>query len=294
MKIKFKSAIISIILSILSLSVLDYSKAKDENKGPYAAFLAVHLEVGKGSERPPEYQKKYWPYLVKLVEIADKYNHKLTIMFQTQWAEYILQDKNKFNLIKKWQGNSHEIALHYHTVFHGGWNGFTNRTDPQYANDWQYRGTVKEMIKPVKELAAPYELVTACVGIDKAEKGPEPPGFIDQIDFPEEIIYDVDGISPFKDALGVPYKFEFKGKTRWQLKHALLSKKGPWKQGIDVLEVFKQQFYEAYPDEILGVVTHEINFAESSDYIEDWLKFLADNGVKIQTVQDIMKGYLKQ
>lgn len=282
---------IPLSLFTVFLFLLPFGLRADHARGPFGTFFAVHLEVGHGPLQYPDYQRRFWPDLVKLVERADRYDAKLTILFQTQWAEYVLKDPEKMEKVRKWQEEGHEVGLHYHTVFHKGWNGFTNRTDEKYTQDPRYRGDVDQMIAPVKELAGPYGLVTACVGPDGPERGAKRPGTIDEIDFPEEILYDVDGILP-PDALQEPFRFQFKGRERYQLGQALLAKRGPWRKGTDVLGVLKRRYEEAGPNQVFGVATHGNNFSESSDDIESWFEFIREKGTKIETVRQIMDRYL--
>jgi len=104
---------------------------------PFSTFLAIHFEVG-GDTRNLAHQKEFWPVAIDLIKLANKYNAKLTLQFNPQWAEYILKDKNKFNLLKEWQNRGHEIGLHHHGYDHGNWNGYTNR--PGKENEPRFRG----------------------------------------------------------------------------------------------------------------------------------------------------------
>ena len=66
---------------------------------PFSTFLAIHFEVG-GNTRNLEHQRSHWPTAVNLEKLADQYNAKLSLQFNPQWAEYILQDHDKYNLLK--------------------------------------------------------------------------------------------------------------------------------------------------------------------------------------------------
>lgn len=111
---------------------------------PYASFLAIHFEVG-GHTKSLEYQKTLWPAAIDLVALADQYKANLTLQFNPQWAEYILQDRNNFNLLKQWQKQSHEVGLHHHGYDHGDWNGYTNR--PGKEDDPRFRGKIEDMME---------------------------------------------------------------------------------------------------------------------------------------------------
>ena len=45
--------------------------------------------------------------------------------FNPQWAEYILEDSNRINLLKHWQSQNYEIGIHHQGYDHGDWNGYT-------------------------------------------------------------------------------------------------------------------------------------------------------------------------
>jgi len=72
----------------------------ENQKGPYATFLAIHMEPGSSY---PSYQESYWSSVVGLVRLADNYGAKLTLEFAAQWGEYISQDPAKLNLVKQWR-----------------------------------------------------------------------------------------------------------------------------------------------------------------------------------------------
>ena len=255
------------------------------NKGPFAVFYAVHMEAGIRTNY--NHQEIYWPRLVNLVVLANKYETKLTLLFNPQWAEYILKDREKYNLVKKWQANGHEIGLHYHLVTHGDWCGYTNRKE--FKDAPFYRGTVKEMMRLINKLAAPYKVVSACCGLDIAtEVNPAKSGgmtvasrFIDEIDFPDEIIYDIDG---FHDGVTKPLSFIFKNKKRYHLRHMpIMTKEG-------IAEAMKE-IEEANPEQIVGIVTHEQDYNPMA--LKEIFESLSKKGIKIKSVSQIMDSYLK-
>lgn len=274
-----------IIVPIIAFVVLSYIgcvdlKAESEGKGPFAGFFAVHMEAAELSQG--KYQEKQWPNLVKLVEMADRYNAKLTLMFNPQWAEYISKDNNKLNLVKNWQENGHEIALHYHNISHRDWNGYTNRKDVKYTQDPRYRGTVEDMMKLVNKLAEPEEILTTTMGPDI--RGDDTSVMeIDETDYPDGIIYDTEG---FDIGISKLKRTRYKGREIYHLKHCLITLDRPPKK-------IKQESVKAGPDDVVGVVTHEINFGASPDLIEEWFKFCQDRKIDIKTVREIAARYPK-
>jgi hypothetical protein len=237
-------------------------------------FFAVHCEAHSANPA-------MWDALCRFVSMADRYGAKLTLMFNPQWAGFLCPDKERFECVKSWQKNGHEIAVHYHNVAHGDWNGHTNR--PEKKNDFRYRGTVAEMMASLQKLAAPDTMLTMCMGPD-ARWDSLSEVEIDEPDYPDGILYDVDGMDVGLTPL---MKTKFKGRDLYHLKHHFFADG----RRAEHLDKIKDEFRRAQPGEILGVVTHEQDFARSPEFIEQWFQFCRDNKARIQTVRDIVKNY---
>jgi hypothetical protein len=241
-----------------------------------STFFAVHCEAHSAS--PPT-----WDALCRFVAMADRYGAKLTLMFNPQWAEFICPDKERFERVKSWQKNGHEVAVHYHNVVHGDWNGHTNRQDERYTRDRRYRGAVTPMMESLQKLAAPDTLLTMCMGPD-ARWDSLREVEIDEPDYPDGILYDVDGM----DAGLTPLmKTKFKGRDLFHLKHHFFAP-GRREEHLDKI---KEEFRRAKPGEVLGVVTHEQDFARSPEFIEQWFQFCRENKAAIKTVRGIVRSY---
>lgn len=273
-----------ILILVLTIVVILTIPIYAQESKLQAIFFAVHMEAGTLSDGV--YQREQWPNLIALVSMADRYEAKLTLMFNPQWAEYILNDKNKFSLVKKWQKNGHEVALHFHNVFHPDWNGYTNRTGEMYTSDPRYRGSVDDMMKLIRKLAAPEHVQTMCMGV-KENADNSLVIEIDPADYPKGILYDVDG---FKVGLSPISKTELKGRTIFHLKHHALLCPPTWGN----LDSIKDEFNRAKNSEVLGVVTHEADFGRDPSYFEQWFRFLKDKGIMIKTVREIVKTYPAQ
>ena len=120
----------------------------DSNTQSKYTFVMIHFEAGYQGRLnndlpiniPQEYMTIHlgWQaYLFdtakKLVQKANDYGFRLTLAFNPQWAEYVLLDNTKVNLVKQWQENGHEVAFHHHSVNHPDWNGYSN--DPNAINN---------------------------------------------------------------------------------------------------------------------------------------------------------------
>ncbi len=236
---------------------------------PFATFLVIHFEVG-GNTRSLEHQKEFWQPTVDFVKLADMYDAKLTLQFNPQWAEYILKDKNKFSLLKEWQKQGHEVGLHHHGYDHGNWNGYTNRLGME--NNPEFRGRIGDMMKVMQELAYPYQILSGTITDEES-------------DYPQGIKYDTEGIEIYH-ARAKPKQVILGGKEVVQVGMAFLSFKGD-------IEKFKCEYSKSAEDEVFGIVTHEIDFAENPEIIEEWLKFMKSNGRRIQTVSEVIANYQK-
>ncbi len=235
---------------------------------PYGSFLAIHLEVG-GDTINLEYQKAYWLTAVNLVKLADQYSAKLTLQFNPQWAEYILNDPNKLNLLRKWQQHGHEVGLHHHGYDHGDWNGYTNR--PRKEDDPRFRGTIRDMIKLMGQLVQPYQLLSGTITDE-------------EFDYPEGIKYDTEGIS-IKHVRSKPKQVTLGRNNKViQVGMAFLSFEGD-------IESFKREYLSSRENEVFGVVTHEKDFAKNPVIIDEWLRFIKSEGAKITTVSQLIAKY---
>jgi hypothetical protein len=98
------------------------NSAADENTGetpesfienrieniPYY-FVAIHNEPNNepGGEKNIE---ESFNYLVEMMNRADEYNIKLTLMFSAQWEEYITKNPGRLAMLDEWKENGHEIV----------------------------------------------------------------------------------------------------------------------------------------------------------------------------------------
>ena len=139
---------VGVVYAIIYNLAQNSSEDKDLVQNP-SAFIAVHMESGGGGQY---YPARNWQTLIELVNSADKYNQKLTLQFNPNWATYILQDRSKIDLLRSWEENGHEIALHHHGPTHTDWNGYTN--NQKYINNPKYKGTIAEMMSLVTQLPA--------------------------------------------------------------------------------------------------------------------------------------------
>jgi hypothetical protein len=280
----FFTLVIIIALSLFN-SIASADTSEKCKKGPFGVFFALHMEAGMYTPGL-QHQEQYWPRLVRVVSIADQFDAKLTLLFNPQWAEFILADNNRYHMVKEWQDNGHEVGLHYHLVTHNDWCGYTNRSDSLYVESSHYQGTVQKMMDLMNQLAAPEPILTACNGPDIVTKifpftFPVSPGFIEEIDFPNDIIYDIDGIY---DGRISPAQFEFNGRVRYHLRHGVAISES------DIAERM-EEIASARPDEIIGLVTHESDY--DPELVQGVFQYLLDRKIQVHTVRQIMDRFLE-
>lgn len=264
--------------------ILPESNVTQRSLGTPDTFVLIHFEVGvfkkwewyqkiapDASVTNLKYQEALWPTTIKLIELADRYKVKLTLAFNPQWAEYILKDEEKINIIKKWQSNGHEIAFHHHGYEHPDWNGYSNRNDSNITNDSRYRGTAEDGYKYVKQLAYPKEVIT---------------GTITDIhtDLVEGLSILTKGGTKFDqgidDAVSKPKEISLGNRTIISLSHGFLeSYFNDEQKTLDLVETFKKKYKEVKEMDdnyIFGIVTHEHDFYRFPAALEKWFEFLKE------------------
>ena len=213
--------------------------------------------------------------LKRFIELAERYNAKLTIEFTPPWAEMILADKNKLTLLRQWQKNGHEVAAHHHGLWHiGTWDGYTDRFGPDEVPEQRvdvrgnihktekYLGTMRDYMKLMNGLAAPEPLVTGCT-LGRHSKSPEA--------WADGLIYETEGGGAGdKDKKpSPPTPMEYNGRKGYSLPMFAIMEYDK-EELIDLCE----KYLSVNESDVAGIVTHTFNFARSSDIYEDWFRFL--------------------
>lgn len=129
-----------------TISDLDKEETSGEDTGnnnetkeidlPYY-FIAIHNEpaVHAGA------MEAQYKALQKIIQGADEYKIKLTLMFGTTWADYINNSATMLAEFNSWKANGHEISSHHHALKHPGfWDGYAPMEEQTAL---QIRGTLK-------------------------------------------------------------------------------------------------------------------------------------------------------
>lgn len=264
----------NMFLLILVFLIVINGCAEKENNIYLTGFIAIHTEVdGVNQSKTPrtlDYQEKYWPTLVDLVELADSYDFKLTLEFTPQWASYILLDEERLNLARIWESNGHEIALHHHGPTHGDWDGYTN-VDPE-KTDARYIGDIEDMMKIMNQLPASGRIFTAGMTSEK-------------MDWPRSIIYDTTGGEEKTDLLSIPKPVFWRELPVTQLRYRQYATR--FYDSAELAEIESAYSY-AKEDEIIGIVFHVFDYDEKQEKIKQLFESLNENDISIKTVKEIL------
>lgn len=238
-------------------------------------FIAIHNEPGGSHYSDLEYQAENWPGLVDLIESADEYGHKLTLLFNPQWAEYILQDDEKLSLVRSWESNGHELGVHSHSVnAKVTWNGYTNQEEYSIRTD--YIGDMDEMMDLLNQLPASGQMKTAAVTDDDSD-----------YDYPSGVIYDVDGgWSEYEDLVSTPTTVVWGSSTLIGLKHARYSDPAGFdiSMGTDDIDNAIEEYEEG---QVLGVVFHNFEYNDDPAPYDFLFQYLDQKGITTRAVSDI-------
>ncbi|MCI5146815.1 MAG: hypothetical protein D3923_15145, partial [Candidatus Electrothrix sp. AR3] len=103
----------------------DELERKEITPGIPYYFITIHNEPFNHEQGISKIKESY-PILQQMVDKADTYHLKLTIMLAASWTDYILASPKKKAELASWQANGHEIAAHHHSIYHPGvWDGYS-------------------------------------------------------------------------------------------------------------------------------------------------------------------------
>ncbi|MGM0600683.1 MAG: hypothetical protein ACQETH_12810 [Candidatus Rifleibacteriota bacterium] len=301
----------------------DLDKARISG-APRATFIMVHLEAGSDDRCPLfqeilkeagmgsaplntkslSLQKAIWPSVVKLVEAAQKYGHKLTLAINPQWAEYILQDKEKIKICRKWVSGGHEFAFHHHGLNHLDWNGYTNRGLPgkekpegrmiMKLKNMIRRGTVDDGLDFLQKLAhqikQPDGIISGCITDTKCEKPDEV--FIlttGSEEIEKDLLNKIDemSVSNQKKMFWL-HHFSLKSNFNTPANGKNYSLEESHQLSLDLLKSIQENYVNATSEQIGGIVFHGFDFHRMPDIYEQLFQWLASNGNHSITTREVV------
>ena len=270
-----------------------------------STFVMIHFEAGYqgrlDNNSPINIPQQYltmdfgWQaYLfetaVKLVQKADEYDFHLTLAINPQWAEYILLDSARINIIKGWLEQGHEIAFHHHSLNHPDWNGFSNNPSA-LNNPTPFLGNVDDGLDFIKNLITPTHVNTAMIG---GLPGDMPLSFENTN---EDLIFASGNQFSSFDIYGElrtlkPYNvFKNNGAKITYVTHRQLTTISNDFTTEEALEIFKTEYNNMQDDEIYGIVFHCYDYHEAEEIYNNWFEFIANNGDNIQTINRVISDY---
>jgi len=271
-----------------AIALLEKGRSQRKNSsGPSDSFFEVHLEPGNAND-------EVFDALRGLVNLADSYNVKLTILFTPQWAEMVLNDKNKLNLLKQWKQNGHEIGGHHHGPSVCPWDGYTNL---QY-NSIEFKNRqnrvpcpefVRKQERYLGDMQDYMELLNKLGRIKTITMSDE------DIDWPEGALYSGGGRT-FERAISSPEKVVFNGHTVYKLSSApLKSSRTAFGERISIEEIKRE--YLSNREGVFGLNAHAVDYKNNPELYKQWFEFLKKQDPTMRhskTISEIMKNVVKK
>lgn len=230
-----------------------------------AAFVVVHLEPGVDA-RSLEQPATYFEDVVRLVDRATDRDVRLTLAITPQYADYIGLDPRRRQLVRQWQRQGHELALHHHGLSNFEWDGYSNW--PTAEADSEFMGRMQSARQAVQQVAGQPILTCACSDQD--------------IDWPDGLPFGVYG-QGHATLLSEPLPANWNGQHVQQLGYAALV--GPDAVGLNEVWMALEQGSAA---ETLGLVFHDEDIQAVGSRLGDVLDVIEEWGVPVRTVRDIL------
>ena len=267
--------------------------AQTPHEVPYY-FIAIHNEPCHfpGGKRALEISYRT---LAEMVEKADRFHIKLTLMFAPQWADFIAEDPERMDLLAKWKKQGHEIAGHHHSIYHGNWDGYTNYP-AKHAVDVRarhtarpepYLGTLADFMGKLRKIEP--TLQCGCMNDE-----------FDKLELPDGIIFDTcSGFANF-GPVGRPLEDgidQEKGRNEYVSVGQFGSVKRRWLAHYQITTHERQQaaqgVFRAMSNGVYGVVTHSIQ-SQAVPYYEflDFLHTEDPAGQRSRTVSAVIRANL--
>lgn len=272
---KNRMILLGIILSSIII-VASMGLAMNTQHEPPKLFIAIHCEPGS-FPNSTIYPHQYWLDLRDMVIEATNYDIKLTILFNPQWASYILLDSTRSSMVRSWELNGHEIGLHHHGAHMNNWNGYTDQV--AFQSDPKYLGSISDMMDIMTQLPQSGEINVGCVANDDD---------ID-FDFPVTIPYMTYGGSEKMEHLwSNPENFTYNNHDILGVSHARFGAV-PSEVNIDLDEI--KGFITQSPSEIaMGLVWHVFNYADSAQTFNSLFEYLSEQNIVTYTVSEIIES----
>jgi hypothetical protein len=265
-----------------AIALLEKGRSQRKNSsGPGDSFFEVHLEPGNAND-------EMFDALRGLVNLADSYNVKLTILFTPQWAEMILKNNKKLSLVRQWAEEGHEIGGHHHGPSVCPWDGYTNL---QY-NSIEFKNRQNKV--PCPEFVRKQEMYLGDMQdymelLNKLGKIKTITMSDEDIDWPEGALYSGGGRT-LEGAVSNPRKVVFNGHTVYKLSSVpLKSSRTAFGERISIEEIKRE--YLSNREGIFGVNAHAVDYKNNPELYKQWFEFLKKQDPTMRhskTISEIM------
>lgn len=281
--------VMSILISELSQ---DHSGAlgSEQRRGPYY-FMAIHNEPFHQDSGGALMRESY-EVLKRMVERANRYNIKLTLMFSPQWVDFLAAECDRLEELGGWKSQGHEIAAHHHSIYHGNWDGYTNYAKETALNERrkhtpkpeEYLGTLADFLLKLRRLNP--DIRSGCLNDE-----------LDKACLPDEIIYDTgSGFANFgKPGTLFMDVVPEKGRNDFVTKGILRGIEHKWLCHFQTTTVGRQleaqKVFESMNSGVYGSVNHSSPHEEEA--FDKWIDYLHSKdpgGERSRTVSGVIDG----
>lgn len=274
-----KTTITLFIIVAILLSGCAVTKPVSKTDASTDFFIAVHLDpvMEDGEQSTTLRPERYWDSVVDLIETADDYDQKLTLLMNPQWGLYILDNSDRLELVRSWEKNGHEIGVHYHgPEMRSKWSGFSNRS--VYFSDSRFQGTTEDLMNIMTQI--PISGVISTCTVNDADANYE---------FPQKVKYSTDGgLYGVSDLISAPERIILNGTSVLQVNHA---KYGEGDSDSVSLNDIKNAIESVSTDEVIGIVFHDKAFGSNPTPYLELFEYLQSINIQTQTIDAILESY---
>ena len=295
--------------------------AAQTGTGPMA-MITVHADPDGLSD--PRATPENWERLAALVAQADSHGHKLTLLFGATWMELLEDNTARRMALKAWINNGHQAGFHHHTCGHASPDGYRD-VGNELCVGISDRGSVSAAFAKVKDLVTSLDLPdTPQNRVDTAAQGPNTNNVFRAVEWQADAVYATGEMSENGDGHGhhrfitrprctTNYGNRYEGpKVTYsvaEMGHSQLDV-GSFTQfkSDNNLAALTAEIDEALGDDHvhtgvhIGIVFHareyapeprtvaRDSYADDRAYLDAVMQLLADRGVRVVTVRDILSA----
>ena len=207
-----------------------------------------------------------WPALERIVEVGNENGVYFTIEIHPLWADSILTDTSRWNQLRIWEAEGHEVGFHHHGLNHAGArDGFTNENPALYipdANDAPYRGDMGDYWNLMIQLAGDSGMVTGGIGDYDT-------------DWPVQLGFQTRGGRNPWNLSSVVTDDTLNGKRVCRIDYTFIE------DTTYVNTLINDWYPKTNSDSVVGVVTHPSNVTDDSLFFNKWIGFIGGKNCMI-------------